>query len=85
MTSSLKKVEKQFDRIAIAAYKHFKSITPKRTGNARRRTRLQGNTIKANYSYARQLDNGSSAQAPNGMSEPTIKWLRKNKRKFIRK
>jgi hypothetical protein len=46
---------------------------------------LQGNTINANYPYANVLDKGrhmtrrglrGSEQAPQGMTEPTIKHIR---------
>jgi len=62
--------------IADNAYKFFKEITPKRTGNARNNTRLSNNTIDADYPYALKLDEGSSKKAPEGMTEPTIKYIR---------
>lgn len=55
----------------------FKESTPKRTGNARKKTNLRGNTIEAKYSYATNLDKGSSRKAPKGMTEPTRKFLNK--------
>jgi hypothetical protein len=61
--------------VAVQAYDYFVSITPKRSGNARRNTRLTKTTIDANYNYASDLDDGKSKQAPSGMSEPTIKKL----------
>jgi hypothetical protein len=61
------------ERIARVAYKEFKSLTPVRSGNAKRNTRLKDNEIQANYAYATRLDNGWSSQAPNGMTEPTMK------------
>lgn len=54
---------------------HFRDITPKATGNARSKTRTQQNVIKADYAYAGRLDEGSSRQAPRGMSEPTIDYF----------
>lgn len=59
------------------AYRYFRSITPKDTGNARRNTRQASNEIRAEYPYARRLDNGYSKQAPKGMVTPTIEYLRK--------
>lgn len=59
------------------AAKHFKQITPIRSGNARRKTRLRGNTIRANYPYAGRLDDGYSPQAPEGMTKPTLRFIRK--------
>lgn len=45
-------------------------------GNARRKTKLQGNTIDAQYPYAKRLEEGYSSQAPNGMTEPTLEEVR---------
>jgi len=59
------------------AYDHWKKITPIRSGNARKRTRLQGSKIKADYNYAVPLDNGWSKQAPQGMSKPTLDYVEK--------
>jgi hypothetical protein len=59
------------------AYDYFVDSTPIRTGNARSKTRLRGNTIDANYPYAERLDDGYSRQAPKGMSQPTEKFLQK--------
>ena len=75
------------------AFKYFRSITPKDTGNARRNTKLVDNTIVAEYEYASVLDKGrhmtkkgprGSKQAPRGMTEPTIKKFSEWLRKFIR-
>jgi hypothetical protein len=44
-------------------------------GNARRKTVLKGNEIQANYPYAKRLEEGYSSQAPNGMTEPTLKEI----------
>jgi len=67
------------------AYDYWRSITPIRSGNARRRTRLQGTKIKANYNYAVPLDNGHSSQAPQGMSKPTERFIKQRLRKIMRK
>jgi hypothetical protein len=69
--------------IVDSAYREFKKTTPIDTGNARRSTDLQGNVIDADYPYATRLNNGWSKQAPNGMTEPTIKYIRRQvKRTF---
>lgn len=47
-----------------------------RPGNARRNTMLKGNTIEANYPYAKRLEEGYSSQAPDGMTEPTLESVR---------
>ena len=71
--------------ISKEAYDFFHDITPERSGNAKRNTRLRGNTIDANYPYATVLDKGrhmtnrgmrGSTQAPQGMSKPTLKHIR---------
>lgn len=61
--------------VARSAHAYFVAITPKRSGNARRNTKLDKTTIEANYPYASELDDGKSRQAPQGMSEPTMKKL----------
>jgi hypothetical protein len=77
-------VSKMFDQaekvaktLPKEAYDYFVDSTPIRTGNARRSTRLRGNTIDADYNYAERLDDGYSRQAPKGMSGPTEKFLQK--------
>jgi hypothetical protein len=57
-------------------YPVFKSNTPKRSGNARRKTLKSGNGIKAAYPYAGKLDDGYSSKSPKGMTIPTIQHLR---------
>lgn len=51
--------------------------TPIVTGNARKNTKLAGEKISAQYPYAQRLDQGYSNQAPNGMSAPTIEYIKK--------
>ena len=85
ITPSAKKISVRVSALPKEAYDYWKSITPIRTGNARRRTRLQGNKIKANYDYAVPLDNGHSSQAPDGMSKPTDRFIRQRLKKAIRK
>lgn len=76
MGPSIGKIVSKFERLPKDAYNYWKSITPIRSGNARRRTRLQGSKIKANYNYAVPLDKGRSLQAPKGMSGPTEEFIR---------
>jgi hypothetical protein len=75
----------QSEKLAQAAYKYFRDITPiarVNGGNARRNTHLVRDTIQADYRYAQRLDAGYSGQAPAGMTKPTeqfIKdWIAKN-------
>ncbi len=71
--------------LAQHAYKKFVELTPVKTGNARKNTRLTGTTIIADYAYGDVLDKGrgirdgqmrGSEQAPVGMTKPTIEDLR---------
>ena len=64
-------------QVAQRGHAHFKRITPKRSGNARRRTVLSRDEIQANYPYAVRLDQGWSRQAPKGMVQPTIQFMSK--------
>jgi hypothetical protein len=64
------------EKVADVAYRTFKDVTPIDKGNARRRTRKQGKSVVADYPYAQRLNEGYSKQAPNGMTEPTIKAIR---------
>jgi hypothetical protein len=79
--SEVSKMFDQAERVAKTlpkeAYDYFVNSTPIRSGNARRSTRLQGDTINANYAYAERLDEGYSRQAPKGMTGPTEKFLEK--------
>jgi hypothetical protein len=77
MQTSLQQLPKE-------AADHFRSITPIRSGNARRRTQLRGQTIAADYPYAERLDQGYSDQAPQGMTEPTTKWIQRRLREIER-
>tara|TARA_R110000868_G_scaffold372176_1_gene635995 strand:+ start:487 stop:765 length:279 start_codon:yes stop_codon:yes gene_type:complete len=64
------------DKLAKVGYTKFVSVTPVDNGNARRNTKLEGNEIVADYPYATKLENGYSNQAPKGMTEPTIEFIR---------
>lgn len=80
-------------RLLPKAYKMFKKLTPEDTGYAKRRTRLQGQTIIPDYPYASVLDAGrgyrdgqmrGSKQAPEGMTKPTIEKLGEQTRKIFK-
>lgn len=72
-------------QITDDAYKFFRDLTPVRTGNARRNTRQQGDTIIAAYPYAQRLDEGYSRQAPRGMTEPTQEYIDRRIQALVRK
>ena len=85
ISSQLRAIKDDLKDLPKEVYDEFVSLTPVDTGNARRKTRLQGSTIKANYKYATRLDEGYSRQAPNGMSEPTRKFIQNRLRKILGK
>lgn len=85
MTPSLKRIQKELAKIPQAAYDVWYQNTPVRSGNARRRTRLQGTIIRAAYDYAGRLDDGYSRQSPQGMSRPTERFIKKTVEKILRK
>lgn len=59
-------------------YKVFKAVTPVRSGNAQRKTKVQGSdSIHADYAYASRLNQGWSKQAKDGMAQPTMDHIRK--------
>lgn len=70
-------------KIPQMAHEKFVSVTPRDSGRARRSTRLDGNTINADYPYATRLNQGWSKQAPQGMWEPTLKYIRGLVRRII--
>lgn len=85
------KVERQFRNISkalstvmIEAHGEFVKNTPKRTGNARNKTRKLGNEIRADYGYASALDKGKSKQAPQGMTKPTLEFIERKIDKIIK-
>lgn len=85
VTPSLRRINSALDKLPAEAYKVFKEETPIKTGNARRRTRLQGEEIKADYNYATELDDGKSRQAPDGMVKPTERYITKRVNQIMRK
>lgn len=83
-----RKMQKMLDlkeTVMPQAYAYFKSITPKRSGNARNKTQLSANTIVTKYSYAGPLDSGSSKQNKLGMTAPTKKEIQRLISKYVRK
>lgn len=90
---SLANIAKKLKALPQEAYDEFKKNTPVKTGNARNKTRLAQNTVKADYKYAGVLDKGrhmtnrgmrGSKQAPEGMSKPTVKYLKKRVKDIVR-
>ena len=83
ITARTREVKRFAQRLPSEMHQQFVDNTPIRTGNARRSTRLQRDAIVADYNYATALEvDARSRQAPNGMSEPTIAWVRAELRKL---
>ena len=85
LTKELESIKKELKQVPQDSLQKFKSLTPIRSGNARRRTTLKGDTIQANYPYAERLDEGYSKQAPKGMTEPFDKWYQDKIKKIMGK
>ncbi len=81
--AATRRIQRQLNKLPDEAYDVFRKETPIRTGNARSRTQLRGDTIEANYPYAQRLDDGYSRQSPRGMILPTMQYLRKRFRQII--
>ena len=77
ITSSIKAILTKMKNLPQEAFVEFVKDTPIRYGNARRSTTLSGTTIKAEYAYAKRLDQGYSKQSPQGMSAPTEAFIKK--------
>lgn len=73
---NLRTAMRQLQQLPQDAYKHFVSVTPIDTGNARSQTSLNNKIIQANYPYAERLDKGWSKQAKNGMVKPTEDFIK---------
>jgi hypothetical protein len=70
-------LQERLEDLPRAAHEEFVKTTPKRSGNARRNTRLQDTKIIADYAYSQRLDEGYSSQAPQGMTQPTEQWIQR--------
>lgn len=72
--------DKEASSLADDLYKGVKSRTPVKSGAAKRAwtKRKQGDSyvISNSKTYSGKLDTGSSRQAPEGMTKPTIRSLR---------
>ena len=68
-------LEKNVKDLSKGAHQVFVDNTPKNTGNAKRKTRLTGDKIIADYDYSQKLDEGYSKKKPDGMTKPTEKFI----------
>ena len=85
ITSQCQQMRAQLRSLPQQAFQEWQKNTPVRSGNARRRTRLQGDTIEARYPYAQRLDEGYSSQSPQGMSQPVEKFIQQQIKKILGK
>lgn len=85
ITPDLKRIKAELQALPKDVYNFFVNTTPIDTGNARRKTKLNGKVIEADYEYASVLDKGYSKQAPKGMVEPTTQYLDRQIRKILGK
>jgi len=87
ITPNLKKIQQDLNNLPSEVHKFFVSVTPKRTGNARSKTKLTNSNrkIQAQYPYAGRLDRGYSRQAPDGMSKPSKEFMRQRIKQILRK
>ena len=81
----LKSMESAVDKSWKFTGYTFRNITPKRTGNAKSKTKYDSRRINANYDYASKLDSGWSQKAPDGMSGPALDKFEADLNKRLRK
>ena len=84
ISAKIKKIQQKLAALPKETLNEFVKNTPKRTGNARRKTKLKSKEIHANYPYAQKLDEGYSKQSPKGMTEPTLAFLKKRLKQIMR-
>ena len=73
----LNRLQKELVKVPKQAHAQFKKVTPIKTGNAKRKTGFNGtDTIDADYPYANRLNAGYSKQARDGMTKPTVDYIR---------
>jgi len=84
----MKRKRQQFAKVPRKAYNYFRDITPIDKGNARRKTKFETSattsTINADYAYAVPLNTGHSKQAKEGMTKPTIRYIKKLINRIVR-
>jgi hypothetical protein len=85
ITPSLKSKILQLDKVPGQAFTFFRAHTPIKTGNARSKTVLKQDVIKASYPYAKPLNDGISRQAPDGMTKPTEAFVKKSTDKIMKR
>lgn len=80
-----KSIKKDLNGVMAKALPVFIENTPKKSGNARSKTKQTGNEISANYGYAKLLNEGWSKKSPKGMVAPTFDFIKTEIEKIVRK
>lgn len=83
LSGEIKSIQRQLRQVPQESLQEFRNLTPVDTGNARRKTTLNRETIELNYPYAERLDTGWSKQAPKGMTLPFERWFRNKLRQIL--
>lgn len=84
VTKMVEKLGDDIEDLKDEIHDEFVKNTPKRTGNARKKTRKRGDTIYADYPYAKRLDEGYSKQSPSGMTDPTLDFIEKRFEQIVK-
>ena len=80
----IRRKQRALETIPREGHAKFVEVTPIRTGNAKRSTDFSGgDTIRANYNYANRLNAGYSRQARDGMTDPTIDFIKRRVRRIL--
>lgn len=85
ITPKLMRIMQELKTLPQKAFQTFVDATPIAGGNARRKTKLVGSQIRADYDYATRLDQGYSKKRPEGMTKPTERFIKAEVKKIIRK
>lgn len=85
ITRELKAIQRQLRALPPQAHAEFVALTPIDKGNARRKTKLRGDRIVADYAYATRLDEGHSKQAPDGITKPWEAWMQRQLKRIFGK
>ena len=85
ISRDIDRITSELKQLPEDATRFFRAHTPIRSGNARRKTRREGDTIVADYPYAQRLEDGASKQAPDGMVKPTEAYIQRRLNEITRK
>ena len=74
ISKMLKEIKRDLKKVPQEAFDFFVAHTPKKTGNARNKTKLKGMTSRGMR---------GSDQAPEGMTKPTEKFIKDRVNKIV--